>query len=374
MSLTTPDIRSRNVLKRMKPYSPGKPIWEVQRELGLERVVKLASNENPLGPSPKAVEAISELLMDIHRYPDAQAVDLRAAIAGRYELESEQIIITNGGDELITLVSEAFIEAGDEIIVPSPSFSEYEFGGQLMGAAIRTIALTEDYQYDVSAILEAVSERTKILYLCSPNNPTGTILTQSALTELLNALPPTVLVMLDSAYCHYVTEDDYSDGIEFVKAGYPVIVLQTFSKVYGLAGLRVGFGAASQSIIRAILQVKEPFNVNALALAAAAAAIADVDHVQRSSQLVKEERLRLYLEFEELGLPYTPSMSNFILVELDEDAEHHYVELMRKGVIVRYGAAWGLPRHVRISIGTPEENTTLLHALRAILQENPELS
>ncbi|SFS72331.1 histidinol-phosphate transaminase [Paenibacillus sp. BC26] len=368
MSLMKSDIPSRNVLKRMKPYSPGKPIWEVQRELGLDRVVKLASNENPLGPSPKAVEAIRELLSAIHRYPDAQAVDLRATIAARYELVSEQIIVTNGGDELITLVSEAFIEAGDEIIVPGPSFSEYEFGGQLMGAVIRTVSLTEDFQYHVPAILEAVSERTKLLYLCSPNNPTGTILPKSALTELLNSLPPNVLVIFDSAYSHFVTEDDYSDGIEFVKAGYPVIVLQTFSKVYGLAGIRVGFGVASPSIIRAILQVKEPFNVNALAQAAAAAAIADEDHVRKTSLLVKEERLRLYQGFEELGLSYTSSMSNFILVELYENAEQHYVELMREGVIVRYGAAWGQPNHIRISIGTPEENDILLQALRMILK------
>lgn len=351
----------------MKPYSPGKPIWEVRREHGIDRVVKLASNENPLGPSPKAVEAIQGLLVDLHRYPDAQAVDLRATIAGRYGLASEQIIVTNGGDELITLVSEAFIEAGDEIIVPGPSFSEYEFGGQLMGAVIRTVALTEDYRYDIPAILEAVNERTKVLYLCSPNNPTGTILPKSALTELLNRLPSYVLVMLDSAYSHFVTEDDYSDGIEFVKAGYPVIVLQTFSKVYGLAGIRVGFGVASPSIIRSVLQVKEPFNVNALAQAAAAAAIADDDHVRESSRLVKEERLRMYRGFEELGLNYTSSMSNFILVKLGENAEQHYVELMRKGVIVRYGGAWGLPQHVRISIGTPEENNVLLRALRLIL-------
>lgn len=367
MNSTKSDIQARDVLKRMKPYSPGKPIWEVQRELGLDRVVKLASNENPIGPSPKAVEAIQELLGDLHRYPDAQAVDLRATIAGRYGLASEQIIVTNGGDELITLVSEAFVEAGDEIVVPGPSFSEYEFGGQLMGAVVRTVPLTEDYQYDVPAILEAVNERTRIVYLCSPNNPTGTILARSALIGLLDALPSSVLVMLDSAYSHFVTEGDYSDGIEFVKAGYPVIVLQTFSKVYGLAGIRVGFGVASPSIIGAILQVKEPFNVNALAQAAASAAIADEDHVRKSSQLVEDERSRLYRGFEELGLSYTPSMSNFILVKLGEEAEQRYMELMRKGVIVRYGAAWGLPQHVRISIGAPEENQILLQALRQIL-------
>lgn len=368
MSLTKSDIPARDVLNHMKPYSPGKPVWEVQRELGLDHVVKLASNENPLGPSPRAIEAVHKLLADIHRYPDAQAVDLRAAIAGKYGLASEQIIVTNGGDELITLVSEAFINTGDEIIIPGPSFSEYEFGGRLMGATIRTVDLTEDYQYDVAAILEAVNERTKIVYLCSPNNPTGTILRKSALTKLLHALPPNVLVVYDSAYSHFVAEEDYSDGMEFVKAGYPVIVLQTFSKVYGLAGIRVGFGVASPSVIRAILQVKEPFNVNALAQAAAAAAIHDEDHVRKSSQLVREERLRLYRGFEDLGLPYSPSMSNFILVQLGEEAEQQYLELMRRGIIVRFGAAWGLPQHVRISVGTPEENRMLLEALGAIFE------
>lgn len=364
MSFISSNIKARNVLKRMKPYSPGKPIWEVQRELGLDRVIKLASNENPLGPSPKAVEAIQHLLVEIHRYPDAQALDLRAVIAGKYGISSEQIIVTNGGDELITLVSESFIEPGDEIIVPGPSFSEYEFGGQLMGAVVRTVALTENYQYDIPSILEAVSDRTKIVFLCSPNNPTETIVSKTALTSLLNALPPQVLVMLDSAYCHFATEEDYCDGIEFVTAGYPVIVLQTFSKIYGLAGIRVGFGVSSPAIIRSILQVKEPFNVNALAQAAAAAAIGDDEHVRRSRQLVQEERSRLYEGFEELGLSYTPSMSNFILVQLGEDAEQWYLELMRQGVIVRYGVIWGLPQHIRISIGTPEENTLLLQALR----------
>jgi len=362
------NVQPRVVLQNMTPYSPGKPIWEIQRETGLKQVIKLASNENPLGPSSKALEAIQTALTDLHRYPDAQAADLRSTIAKKLDLKNEQIIVTNGGDELITLVSEAYIEPSDEIIVPAPSFSEYEFGGLLMGARVVKTPLNENYQYDVSNILNAVTERTKILFLCSPNNPTGTVLTKSQLQSILDALPKYVLVILDSAYSHYATSEDYTDGIEFIKAGYPILVLKTFSKVYGLAGVRVGFGVASQEIIHNISRVKEPFNVNALAQAAAAAAIGDDEHVRLSSQLVMEERLRLYGELQNLGLGYTESMSNFILINIGTDAGLIHRKLLENGVIVRPGATWGLTSHVRISIGTPEENNRLLEVLSKLIQ------
>ncbi|OBZ13084.1 histidinol-phosphate transaminase [Bacillus sp. FJAT-26390] len=364
------EVQARKELKQMKPYSPGKPIWEVQKELGLERVVKLASNENPLGPSPKAVTAMQAALTDLHRYPDAQSVQLKQAIATHYELSAEQVIVTNGGDELITLLSETFLDAEDEIIVPGPTFSEYEFGAQLMGAKVIVAPLTNDLQYDPEAIVAAVTERTKMVYLCSPNNPTGTILSKKELQYILDSLPKWVLVVLDAAYSHFVSADDYSDGIEFVRTGYPLVVLKTFSKIYGLAGIRVGFGAAPQAIIQNILQVKEPFNVNALAQAAAIAAIGDEEHVSRSRSLVAEERQRLYASFRELGLSYTESMSNFVLVEVGEQSEFIYEQLMAKGIIVRLAKAWGLNSHLRISIGTPEENELLIEALHHILKEN----
>ncbi|WP_166241939.1 histidinol-phosphate transaminase [Paenibacillus turpanensis] len=361
-------VSARTVLQALQPYSPGKPIWEVQKELGLTEVIKLASNENPLGPSPKALEAISALLPALHQYPDAQSFAAKAAIASEFGILPEQIIVTNGGDELITLVSEAFLDHGDEIIVPSPTFSEYEFGGRLMGANVKTIPLAEGYRYDPEAILAAVTERTKIVYLCSPNNPTGTILETGPLKRLLDSLPQHVLVMLDSAYSHYVTCDDYTDGLELIRSGYPLLMLKTFSKVYGLAGIRVGFGIGPQEIIQSILQVKEPFNVNALAQAAAAAAIRDREHVERSRSLVHAERLRLYEAYRKLGLEYTESMSNFILVRLGPDAKQRYEQLMQKGVIVRYGGAWGLSECVRISVGSPEENDKLIHALEEVVQ------
>ncbi|MDF2814763.1 MAG: histidinol-phosphate transaminase, partial [Paenibacillus sp.] len=307
---------------------------------------------------------------DLHRYPDAQSYELKNAIAGKLALTPEQIIVTNGGDELITLVSEAYLDSGDEVVVPDPSFTEYQFGALLMGAIVRGVQLEDGYQYNWKAIADAVTERTKIVYLCSPNNPTGTYLSKSDLQLLLDTLPKRVLVVMDAAYCHYADASDYTNGLEFVKAGYPVLVLQTFSKIYGLAGIRVGYGVADSTIIQSIMQVKEPFNANAMAQTAAVAALGDDEHVRRSQELVVGERQRLYAAFGRLGLTYTESMSNFILVELGDEAFALYERLMQGGVIVRYGKGWGLPRHVRVTVGTREENDKLLEVLENVLRNS----
>nr|WP_072336958.1 MULTISPECIES: histidinol-phosphate transaminase [unclassified Paenibacillus] len=366
------ELRTRKVLDRIKPYSPGKPIWEVQRELGLERVVKLASNENPLGPSPKAVAAIQSALPDIHRYPDAQAVSLRETLAEALELSPGQLIVTNGGDELITLLSETFLEPGDEIVAPSPTFSEYEFGALLMDAKLVSVPLAPGYRYDADALLAAVTERTKLVWLCSPNNPTGTYLPRGELERLLHALPPQAVLVCDAAYSHFATAEDYSDGLEFVRAGLPLIVLQTFSKAYGLAGIRVGFGAAPEAVIRRILQVKEPFNVNALAQVAAAAAVTDSEHLAASREVNTAGRKQLYAALDRLGLSYTVSMSNFVLIELGEQGGSRYEALMAMGVITRYGGAWGLPHAIRVSVGTEEENAFFLACLARLLEDRRE--
>jgi histidinol-phosphate aminotransferase len=360
-------VRPRAALQSIKSYSPGKPVWEVQRELGLDKVVKLASNENPLGASPKAIEAMQLFLPQIHRYPDAGAADASQAIASRLGLLPQQLIITNGGDELISLVSEAYLEPDDEIVVPAPTFSEYEFGAHLMGARTIFVPLGNDFSYNTDALLSAVTDRTKLMYICSPNNPTGTYMPDTELSRLIDALPKHVLLIIDSAYSYYASADDYASGLEHVRAGRQVLVLQTFSKIFGLAGIRIGFGAASEEVIRTILKVKEPFNVNALAQTAAAAAITDDDHVEASVRINKLGREQLYEGFSKLGLSYTKSMSNFVLLELGEDAKMIYERLMSKGAIVRYGAIWGLPLHVRVSVGLPEENEFLLHCLREII-------
>ncbi|MDB5055181.1 MAG: hisC [Bacilli bacterium] len=357
----------RTVLAQMKPYSPGKPIWEVQEQYGLKDVIKLASNENPLGVSPKAKEAMLGFLSEIHRYPDANTTRLRDALADFHQIEAPEIIVGNGADELIKLVSEAFLEAGDEIIIPSPTFNEYEFAAHLMGVKVISVPLNEDYAYNIEVILDAVTEQTKLIYLCSPNNPTGTYLNKNDLDLFFAQLPRHILVILDCAYSHYSIAGDYTIGIEYIKKGYSVFILQTFSKIYGLAGIRVGYGIATAEIIKAINLVKEPFNVNALAQIAATAALKDTAHVIKSQKINEIGREFLYRSFARLGIRYTPSMSNFILVRLEENAKSVYEQLLGRGIIVRYGVTWGLPGHLRITIGTPHENKTLVQVLSEIL-------
>lgn len=360
------NIQPRRTLDIIQPYSPGKPIWEVQKELGLDRVIKLASNENPLGPSPKAVEAIKNSLAELNRYPDADASALKTAIAEQYGVTPAQIIPTNGADELITLVSEAFLEQGDEIIVPSPSFSEYDFGAHIMGAKVVPVPFAENFEFDVDAILAAVTDKTKIIYICTPNNPTGTIMAKEDIEKVLNAVND-ILVVIDGAYSHFADLPEYTAGVEFVKAGHPVLVLQTFSKIYGIAGLRVGFGIAPEGIIQSVLKVKEPFNVNALAQIAATAAITDTEHVRASREANKAGRELFYKTFKELGLKYTESEANFVLVEVGPNGEEIYKALMAQGVIVRYGKTWGLPEFIRVSVGTPEENAFFIEVLNGLL-------
>lgn len=360
------NIKTRKTLDVIQPYSPGKPIWEVQKELGLDRVIKMASNENPLGPSPKAVKAIQESLADLNRYPDADASVLRQAIAEQYGVAKQQVITTNGADELITLISEAFLEQGDEIIVPSPSFSEYDFGAHIMGAVVKQVPFDEGFQYNVDKLLEAITEKTKIIYICSPNNPTGTYIAKKEMARLLAELKD-ILVVFDGAYSQFADEKDYTDGLEFVNAGHPLIALQTFSKIYGIAGVRIGFGIASEEIIKSILKVKEPFNVNTLAQIAASAAITDTEHVTASFNANKKGRNFLYKNFERLGLHYTETTANFILVQIGPKGEDIYQQLMAKGIIVRYGKTWGLPEHIRVTIGTDEENEFFIDTLTEIL-------
>ncbi|MFE0554880.1 histidinol-phosphate transaminase [Paenibacillus sp. NPDC058910] len=360
-------ITPRQALGRLKPYTAGKPIWEVQQEYGLDRVIKLASNENSLGPSPKALQAIQEQLPDLHRYPDERSSGLTQALGEHLGLAANQFIVTNGGDELIMLISRAYLEPGDEVIVPDPTFSEYEFGAFLMSGTVIRVPLREQYAFSAEDILSVVTERTKIVYLCTPNNPTGTYIPELEMKNLLDRLPTRVLVVIDTAYRHYATAPDYSDGIDFIKLGYPVITLNTFSKIYGLAGIRVGYGAASESIIRTLLQVKEPFNVNALAQAAALAALGDGEHVQASCRMNEQGRQQIYEGLSRLAIPYYESMSNFILAELGEHADIIYHKLLEWGIIVRSAKGWGLPRHIRISVGTAEENQGFLDALGEIL-------
>jgi histidinol-phosphate aminotransferase len=359
----------RETLGRIKPYSPGKPIAEVQREYALTDVIKLASNENPVGASPKAQEAIRDALAELHLYPDGGQTLLKQALARRFSVSEDMIVIGNGSDEVITLICQTFLEPGDEVIVPTPSFSEYDFGTILMGADVVAVPLNSDFSYDLNAFLDAITERTKIIFLCSPNNPTGTYIREGEFREFIRKVPPHVLVIVDEAYNEYVEASDYAQGIDFLKEGYNLIVMRTFSKLFGLAALRVGYGIGPSEIIGYVSRTREPFNVNHLAQVAALAALEDEEHIAMSRRVNSDGKRQLYEGLAALGLSYVPSETNFILFDTGADAKQIFQSLLKKGVIVRDGGIFGLPTYIRVSIGTKEQNARFLHELQAVLAE-----
>ncbi|MCI3921257.1 histidinol-phosphate transaminase [Paenibacillus sp. TRM 82003] len=361
------EVEPRPELAALQAYMPGLPIWEAQRRYGLVgKVTKLASNENSLGPSPLAIEAASLALQEAHRYPDASAAALRRAIADHYGVTPGEVATSNGADELIKLISEAYLRPGDEAVMPTPTFTEYAYAARLMGATVVPAPLGPNFAYDVDALLAAVSPKTKLVYVCSPNNPTGTYLRKHDAERLLNAMPSGALLVLDAAYADYAEAEDHANGVELLRAGYPLLTISTFSKVYGLAGLRAGYGIGPSAVIACIDKAREPFNVNAAAQAAATAALRDAAHVDRSVALVRSGRERLYRIFAALGLRYTRSEANFVLVDAGTDASDLCERLLRQGVIVRHGALWGLPDHIRVTVGTEEELDRLGEAWRTV--------
>jgi len=349
-------------------YSPGKPIEEVRRELGLERVIKLASNENPLGPSPRAVEAVTRAAGGIALYPDGSAYRLRHALARFYDMPPEAIILGNGSNEIIQMVSLAVLEPGDEAIMPVPSFPRYQPLALLMNARPVEVPLTADFRVDLEAMAARLGPRTKIVYICNPNNPTGTINTRREMDRFLERVPRETLVVLDEAYREFVEDENYPDGLDYLRAGYNVLVLRTFSKVFGLAGLRVGYAIGDRALIAYLHRVREPFNVNALAQEAALAALEDRDFVERTRDNNRRGKARLYQAFEALNLPFVPTEANFILFDARRDEQEVFRRMLRRGVIIRGG--FGYPTMLRVTIGTPEENEAFITALEAVLRED----
>ncbi|MDN5347248.1 MAG: histidinol-phosphate aminotransferase [Clostridia bacterium] len=359
--------KCREAILEIKPYVPGKPIEEVQRELGIQDVIKMASNENPLGPSPDAVLALREAVERVHLYPDGNCYYLKEALAARYGVSAENIIIGNGTDEILKLLAEAYINPGDEIVVADPTFSEYEFAAQVMaGRAVKVPC--QNFRHDLKAMAAAITPRTRLVFVCNPNNPTGTIVSQKEVASFLDKVPPEVIVVFDEAYSEYVTAEDYPDTLAYIKEGRPnVIVLHTFSKIYGLAGLRVGYGLAAPEIIRAVNRVREPFNVNLLAQVAALAALKDEFHVAKSQEVNARGKEFLYGAFSALGLKFVPTEANFIFVDVGRDSREIFQKLLRKGVIVRTGDIFGYPNYLRITIGTRRQNERLIQSLKEIL-------
>jgi histidinol-phosphate aminotransferase len=354
-------------LAGLRPYSPGKPVEELRRERGLDRIVKLASNENPLGSPPLAMQAMRRASERAHIYPDAAGHDLRAALAERTGLPPEQIVAGNGSDELIHLLGLAFLAGpDDQLVMGSPSFVRYEAAAGLAEAELTAVPLDGDWRHDIDAMIAALTPRTRLVFIANPNNPTGTIITQAEADRMAEALPSGALLVLDEAYHEYAAGSGCADAVAMVRSGAPVAALRTFSKAYGLAGLRVGWGAFPAEAADALNRIREPFNVNVLAQAAAVGALQDQDFLDRSIRANREGGRRIAEHARGLGLPVIEGFANFVCVEVG-DGRSAAEGLLDEGVIVRSGHVLGMPKHIRVSIGTAEEIEAYCAALERTL-------
>ena len=351
-------------VRDLVPYEPGKPVEEVQRELGLERVVKLASNEGPYGPFPEALEALTRLAPDLNRYPDGGSYRLRAALAERHDVGLEEIAPGAGSDGVVDYLSQLALDPGDEIVCGWPSFPSYAIDAVKLGAVARKIPL-QDKRYDLDAMLEAVGPKTKLVYVCHPNNPTGTMNTRVELDDYFDRVPEHVLTVLDQAYAEYIDDPDYADGIEtYVKAGRRAVVLRTFSKIYGLAGLRVGYAVGPAEVMTAIGKVRRAFDVSSAAQEAALVSIDAPDELARRRRVNAEGLAQLERIMREHGLePAGPAAGNFLFAEVGDDSRPLFEQLLREGVIVRPAGGFGASGAIRVTVGTPEENALFGEAL-----------
>ncbi|RJP80060.1 MAG: histidinol-phosphate transaminase [Candidatus Zixiibacteriota bacterium] len=357
---------ARPILTEIHPYIPGKPISEVAREFGVGDIVKLASNENPLGPSPRALEAMRAMLPAIHLYPDGGCYSLRCKLAGVYDFPADGIVLGNGSTEIVELICEAYLEPGREAITGPQAFFKYRIGCQIMGVQPVMVPMP-GYRYDVKAILKAVNARTRLVFIANPNNPTGTYLSRAEIERLIDGLPPQVILVLDEAYHEFVNLPDYPDGLEYVRAGLPVIVLRTFSKAYGLAGVRCGYALTRPGIAADLHKVREVFNCNCLAQIAATAALDDLDFLRATLDLNRRGLDELATRLPQYGLEVVPSVGNFVLADFHRPLEPVFTALLQRGVIVRPMGPYQLPTCARISVGLPEHHQKLFAALQEIL-------
>jgi histidinol-phosphate aminotransferase len=360
----------RPALADLVAYEPGKPVEEVQRELGLERVVKLASNEGPYEPLPEAIEAIERATRELNRYPDGGAYELRRALAERHDVRFEEIAVGAGADGVIDCLSQAVLDPGDDVVFGWPSFPSYAIGAIKMGATPQRIPL-RDQRYDLEAMLAAIGPRTKLVHVCLPNNPTGTMNTRAELDDYFARVPEHVFTVLDQAYYEYVDDPDYADGVdEYLRAGHRVMVLRTFSKIYGLAGLRVGYGVAPESVVKELAKVRRAFDISTQAQAAALASLSPsaAPELDRRRRLNSEGLDRLEQVLRRHGLePVVPAFGNFLYAEIGDDARPFFERLLAEGVIVRPLGGFGAPGAIRITVGTPDEHEFLARALERVL-------
>ena len=352
-------------LKDLVAYEPGKPIEEVARERGLkpEDIIKLASNENPLGPSPKAIEAMQQAVKEVHIYPDGGSYKLRQALAAKFDLEMGNIILGCGSNEVIEFIGHAFLKEGDNVITAEHAFLVYKLMAKVFGAG--TIEVPDPgYVHDLDAMAAAVTPRTKEIFIANPNNPTGTLVSQEQIDRFMDKVPEHVVVVFDEAYYEFL--DNPPDTLKYVREGRNVVVLRTFSKIQGLAGTRVGYGIAKKELIEVLQRTRQPFNINSIAQAGALAGLLDDEHQQKTKQITDEGRAYLQAQFAEMDLEYVPSYANFVIVKVG-DGNAVFKAMMDKGVIVRAMAAYKLPAWVRISVGTMEQNVRCIEVLKQVL-------
>jgi len=355
----------RKNIVNLSPYIPGKPIDEVKRELGLKQVIKLASNENPLGASNKAIDAIKRSIQQINRYPDGSCFYLKNSLAKEFKLKKENFILGNGSDELIDIIIKTFVEDSEEIIVSDKTFLEYKIVSCVNNRKIVTVPL-RNFRYDLTAMLKKINKKTKLVFIANPNNPTGTYVNRLQLREFLWRIPKNVIVVLDEAYELFVDVEDFPDSVGLINK-YNVVVLKTFSKAYGLAGLRIGYAITRPEFTRFMEKVRQPFNVNYLAQVAAVAAISDKKFLRNTRQVILKGKQYLYNALEKMGINYVPTVANFILIDIAMDSSSVFKRMLKYGVIVRDMREYGMKGFIRVTIGIAEENKRFIEILRKVM-------
>lgn len=359
------DLANKTIFN-IKPYVPGKPIEEVKRELGLKNVIKLASNENPYPPSQKVLKAISTASKNLNRYPDGNCFYLRGALAQRLKVSKRQLIFGNGSDEIIVLATRVFLKPSDEVIIAKPSFLVYDIASRIAGANVVEIPL-KNFRYDLKGMQKAISRKTKIIFIGNPDNPAGTYISKKEMISFLESVPRHILIFVDEAYYEFVTSREYGSMIDYLDNYKNLIVTRTFSKMYGLAGLRVGYGVAHEEVMDLLNRVREPFNVNSLAQVAALVCLEEKNYYKRVAEKIEIERKRLYQNLKKLSIDFEESCTNFILLKLKKDGKVMAERLLKKGIIVRDMSYWGLNNYIRVTIGKRDENQKLLKGLKEVL-------
>lgn len=355
-------------IKNLVPYPPGKPLEELEREYGVRDAIKLASNENPLGPSPKALKAIEKAMGKLHRYPDGSAYYLKNRLAERFGISPDQIVLGNGSNELIEFLVKVFVRPGCEVISSTPSFLVYAKAVQAVGGK-NVIVPLKDNHHDLDAIIDAVTVDTRIIFLDNPNNPTGSVIGRRPLDVFFSKLPDDIIVVMDEAYMEFVQGGATPSGLEYLKDDSRVVTLRTFSKAYGLAGLRVGYGIMNAALAGYLERVRQPFNINSLAQAAALAALDDDEHLNDTLRIIWNGIAFLTDGLTGLGCHVLPSHTNFLFVNVHRDARMVYEAMLRQGVIIRAMTAYGFHDHIRITVGLPDENERCLVALKRVLSD-----